>query len=71
MWRKKEVIKSRRIKWFDTHLELLVHREPRLGRAFVLLALLLHGSCGFAVRLRPLLVLLQKPLLLTLKVETR
>lgn len=50
-----------------THLELLVHRKPRLGRALVLLPLFLHGSSGFAVRLRPLFVLLQKPLLLALE----
>jgi hypothetical protein len=54
-----------------THLELLVHRETRLGRAFILLTLLLHGSSSLAVRLRSLLVLLKKPLLFALKIETR
>ena len=50
-----------------THLELLVHCEACLGSAFVLLALLLHGCCRFAVSFRALLVLLQKSFLFTLK----
>lgn len=51
----------------EPHLELLVHGEPRLGGALVLLALFLYCSCRFAIRLGALLMLLQKSLLFALK----
>ena len=50
-----------------THLELLVHCQSCLGSAFVLLALLLHDCCRFAVSFRALLVLLQESFLFALK----
>jgi len=50
-----------------THLELFVHCESCLGSALVLLALLLHDCCRFAISFRALFVLLQKSFLFTLK----